>query len=65
MSEGGAFAHNLMTGKIDNWYDMSRFTPFLKPHSTVVAGLVMTHGGDNRFFNNIFYWSGCTWLRGR
>lgn len=54
MSEGGAFVHNLMTGKVDNWYDMSRLTPWMQAHSTAVGGLVMTKGGDNRFYNNIF-----------
>jgi alpha-N-arabinofuranosidase len=54
MSEGGAYAHNLMTGKIDNWYDMGRLTPHLQPHATDIAGLTITQGGDNRYFNNIF-----------
>jgi len=54
MSEGGAYVHNLMTGKIDNWYDMGRFTPYMKAHSTSLAGKVITKGGDNRFYNNIF-----------
>ena len=48
MSEGGAYAHNLMTGKIDNWYDMGRLTPYMQPHSTAIAGLAVTQGGDNR-----------------
>jgi alpha-N-arabinofuranosidase len=54
MSEGGAYVHNLLTGKIDNWYDMGRLTPHLQPHSTAIAGLTVTQGGDNRFFNNLF-----------
>ncbi len=58
MSEGGAYVHNLMTGKIDNWYDMGRLTPHLQPHSTAVAGLTITQGGDNRYFNNIFVGQG-------
>ena len=60
MSEGGAFVHNLMLGKIDNWYDMSRFTPYLKPHATAIAGLAMTKGGDNRYFNTLFVGQGAT-----
>jgi len=53
-SQGGAYAHNLFAGKIDrNPYD-SRQTPFLKPHSTEVAGLHDNPIGDERFFNNIF-----------
>jgi hypothetical protein len=58
MSEGGAYVHNLMTGKIDNWYDMGRLTPYMQPHSTTIAGLTVTQGGDNRFFNNIFIGQG-------
>jgi len=58
MSEGGAYAHNLLTGKIDNWYDMGRLTPHLQPHSTAIAGLTITQGGDNRFHNNIFVGQG-------
>ena len=34
MSEGGAYVHILMTGQIDNWYDMGRLTPYMQPHST-------------------------------
>ena len=58
MSEGGTYAHNLLTGKIDNWYDMGRLTPHLQPHETAVAGLTITQGGDNRYFNNIFIGQG-------
>ena len=58
MSEGGSYAHNLLTGKIDNWYDMGRLTPHLQPHSTAIVGLTITQGGDNRFFNNIFVGQG-------
>ena len=54
MSEGGAYVHNLLTGKIDNWYDMGRLTPYMRPHSTAIAGLAVTQGGGNRYFNNIF-----------
>jgi alpha-N-arabinofuranosidase len=58
MSEGGAYVHNLMTGKIDNWYDMGRLTPHMQAHSTAIAGLTITQGGDNRFYNNIFVGQG-------
>lgn len=54
MSEGGAYVHNLMTGKIDNWYDMGRRIPYMESHATAIAGMTITQGGDNRFFNNIF-----------
>ena len=58
MSEGGAYVHNLITGKIDNWYDMKRLTPHMQPHSTAIAGFTVTQGGDDRFFNNIFVGQG-------
>jgi hypothetical protein len=54
MSEGGAFVHNLFAGKIEMRQELNRFTPYHLPHSTWVAGLRNTYGGDNRFFNNIF-----------
>jgi hypothetical protein len=54
MSEGGAFAHNLIAGQIDNWFDLQRLTPWLQPHSTAMGGLSVTKEGDDRYFNNIF-----------
>ncbi len=58
MSEGGAYVHNLFAGKITNRPEPSRDTPHHPPHSTVVAGLAKTTGGDNRFFNNLFIGTG-------
>jgi hypothetical protein len=58
MSEGGAYVHNLFAGKITNRPEPSRDTPYHPPHSTVVAGLAKTTGGDNRFFNNLFIGTG-------
>jgi alpha-N-arabinofuranosidase len=53
-SQGGAFVHNLLCGGVDlHQYD-SRLTPFMKPHSTEVAGYHDNPSGDMRFFNNIF-----------
>ena len=54
MSEGGAYAHNLMAGRILNVPEPRRSTPYLKAHSTAVAGLDSVAGGDDRFYNNIF-----------
>jgi hypothetical protein len=54
MSEGGAYAHNLFAGKIISRPEPNRETPYHPAHSTTVAGLVKTDGGDNRFYNNIF-----------
>jgi len=53
-SEGGAYVHNLFTGRIVPRPELRRETPYQKPHSTEVAGLRNTIGGDNRFYNNIF-----------
>ncbi len=54
MSEGGAYVHNLMAGRLQPRPELSRETPFHKAHSTAVAGLRNIHGGDDRFLNNIF-----------
>ncbi len=54
MSEGGAYAHNLIAGGIMTRPELGRSTPYHKPHSTAVAGFRKTVGGDNRFHNNVF-----------
>jgi alpha-L-arabinofuranosidase len=54
MSQGGAYAHNLFTGRIVLRPELRRQTPFYKTHSTEVAGLRNIKGGDNRFYNNVF-----------
>jgi hypothetical protein len=54
VSEGGAYAHNLMTGQIVTHSEMNRSTPYHPAHTTAVAGLAQTRGGDDRFYNNIF-----------
>jgi alpha-N-arabinofuranosidase len=54
MSEGGAYVHNLYAGRLGLHPEMGRETPFHKAHSTEVAGLHKTPGGDSRFYNNIF-----------
>ena len=54
MSEGGAYVHNLMAGRIVPRPELSRSTPFHKPHSTEVAGLRNIVGGDDRYYNNVF-----------
>ena len=52
-SQGGAYAHNLITGIIDSRPELRRSTPYHPAHSTTVAGLSNIKGGDNRFYNNI------------
>jgi hypothetical protein len=54
MSEGGAYAHNLIAGRIAIHPELSRETPFHPAHSTAVAGLRKIVGGDDRYYNNIF-----------
>jgi alpha-L-arabinofuranosidase len=57
-SQGGALAHNLICGSVEvNKYD-GRMTPFMKPHSTEVAGYHDNPSGDMRFFNNLFAQNG-------
>ncbi len=55
-SEGGCYSHNLFGGKttLNPACPGGRQTPYLKPHSTEVAGYSVTRCGDNRFYNNIF-----------
>jgi len=54
MSEGGAYVHNLIAGKVIKRKPDERATPYHVAHSTQVAGLKALAGGDNRFYNNIF-----------
>jgi hypothetical protein len=54
MSEGGAYAHNLMAGRVVTRQELRRQTPFHPAHATAVAGLSDIKGGDDRFYNNIF-----------
>jgi alpha-N-arabinofuranosidase len=53
VSEGGAYPYNLFTGKIITCPEPGRETPYHPAHSTTVAGLATTKGGDDRFYNNI------------
>lgn len=52
-SEGGAYAHNLMAGRISSSPELNRSTPYHRAHSTALAGLSNIKGGDDRFYNNI------------
>ena len=53
MSQGGAYVHNLMGGRL-NMSPHERVTPYHLPHSTEIAGYHEILGGDYRFINNIF-----------
>jgi alpha-N-arabinofuranosidase len=54
MSQGGAFAHNLFAGEIQQEPETTRVTPFHEAHSTRITGRTHIDGGDNRFYNNVF-----------
>ncbi len=58
VSRGGAFVHNLMAGEIHVVPYDARQTPFMKPHSTEVAGLHDNPLGDVRFIDNILFGRG-------
>ncbi|MCK5821039.1 MAG: right-handed parallel beta-helix repeat-containing protein [Bacteroidales bacterium] len=52
-SQGEAFVHNLIAGQIRVLSGERRLTPYLKNHSTEVAGLAPNKSGDERYYNNI------------
>jgi alpha-N-arabinofuranosidase len=55
LSQGVAFVNNLVAWKLWETNDIdSRPTPFLKPHSTAIAGFHNNPCGDTRFYNNVF-----------
>lgn len=53
LSQGVAFVHNLFIGSFIPETD-SRETPYLKEHSTCLAGFKVIKNGDDRYYNNIF-----------
>jgi alpha-N-arabinofuranosidase len=65
MSEGGAYVHNLLTGRVISRPELGRSTPYHPPHSTAVAGLSNIKGGDNRFYNNILVGGGESSVTGK
>ena len=54
LSQGGAYVHNLFAGAIILLPYDSRQTPFLKAHSTAIAGFHDNPLGDDRYYNNLF-----------
>ncbi|MEO8738053.1 MAG: right-handed parallel beta-helix repeat-containing protein [Edaphobacter sp.] len=54
VSQGGAYLHNLFCGGVKLTQLDDRMTPFMKPHSTQIAGYHNNPSGDMRFYNNIF-----------
>ncbi len=53
-AKGTAVVHNLISGNIEGSLEVDRYTPYHFPHSTKIAGVMVTAGGDHRFYNNIF-----------
>jgi alpha-N-arabinofuranosidase len=53
-SQGAAYVHNLIAGRVHVAVGERRQTPYLKAHSTEVAGLHGNLSGDERYYNNIF-----------
>jgi len=53
VSQGGAYAHNLFAHGVLFHDELGRETPYMKPHSTEVAGLRNIPGGDDRFYSNV------------
>lgn len=53
-AQGGAYVNNLVCGFLNHYPVLNRPTPYHFPHSTSVAGVVPTYGGDDRWFKNIF-----------
>ena len=58
VSQGGAFAHNLIAGVPKMGRFDSRLTPYHKAHSTELAGLHNNPSGDYRFYNNLLVAAG-------
>jgi alpha-N-arabinofuranosidase len=61
VSDGGAYVHNLIWGKINLWPTEQRKSPYMKAHSAEVAEY---HAGisqeDDRYYNTIFVGPGGT-----
>jgi alpha-L-arabinofuranosidase len=53
-SQGGAYVHNLIAGRVPVAHGENRLTPYHQPHSTEVVGLHANPSGDDRYYNNIF-----------
>lgn len=60
MSQGGAYVHNLFTGRFVVRSEITRTTPYHFPHETAMAGYSNITGGDDRYYNNVFIGDGET-----
>lgn len=55
IAQGGAYINNLFAGKMVHRKELVRSTQYHVPHSTKVAGFAVIYGGDDRFFNNLYF----------
>ncbi len=53
-SQGGAYVHNLFAGAIRVLGFDPRETPYLKAHSTQIAGFHNNPMGNDKYYNNLF-----------
>lgn len=53
-AQGGAYINNLIVGKMVHRKILNRSTPYHHPHSTRIKGFAVVHGGDDRYYNNVF-----------
>lgn len=53
VSQGGAYVHNLFMGAVSILPDLGRSTPYLRAHSTELAGHHTLECGDDRLYNNL------------
>ncbi|WP_340006685.1 DUF1565 domain-containing protein [Paenibacillus sp. FSL K6-0276] len=53
VSQGGAYVHNLFMGAVSILPDLGRSTPYLRAHSTEIAGHHTLECGDDRLYNNL------------
>ncbi|MGN0315909.1 MAG: right-handed parallel beta-helix repeat-containing protein [Fusicatenibacter sp.] len=58
VSQGTACVHNLFAGEFRPIPDRTRFTLYHLPHSTMVGGVSLVYGGDDKIANNIFIGAG-------
>jgi len=54
VSQGGAYVHNLMAGRLNAIPFDGRLTPYHKAHSTELAGMHDNPCGDDRYYHNLF-----------
>ncbi len=54
VAQGTAFVHNVIFGDVRNVPVPDRQMPYHLPHSTAVLGICAIHGGDDRYYNNLF-----------